>query len=279
MSGRNRGSKSWIFWVIVIMACTGTLGPAIGGIFALFGTGICGLVILGIILSIIKKSKNNSNFVNADKQQQSYRDARPTKNPYSVNYSKENVERAEAMKKASSSSVVDSTYREVPVTETEPKKPAAPKHKLTGNVELDKMIIDKDNAIEEMKKLDERIEDEKLSEQIVHLEIVTEKIVQYIVAHPKKKKQVGKFFDYYLPTTMKILNAYGTMDETGISGTNIDGTKEKIEDMMDTALEAFDKQLDALYADEALDVSTDITVMQNMLKAEGLTEDEITLSL
>ena len=76
--------------------------------------------------------------------------------------------------------------------------------------------------------------------------------------------------NYYLPTTLKLLNAYDRMDATGVSGTNIDGTKGRIEDMMDTICKAFDKQLDALYGEEALDISTDITVLENMLAQEGL---------
>ena len=62
------------------------------------------------------------------------------------------------------------------------------------------------------------------------------------------------------------------MDEAGISGINIDGTKGKIEEMMETAVDAYDKQLDYLYKDEALDISTDITFMENLMKSEGLTE-------
>ncbi len=60
------------------------------------------------------------------------------------------------------------------------------------------------------------------------------------------------------------------MDAAGVSGVNIDGTKGKIETMMDTVVAAFDKQLDALFGDEALDISTDITVMENLLAQEGL---------
>ena len=60
------------------------------------------------------------------------------------------------------------------------------------------------------------------------------------------------------------------MDSTGIDGENITATKEKVEGMLDTLCAAFDKQLDSLYGDEALDISTDITVMEQMLQQEGL---------
>ena len=60
------------------------------------------------------------------------------------------------------------------------------------------------------------------------------------------------------------------MDAVGISGSNIDSTKGKVEKMMDTIVQAYDKQLDALFGEEALDISTDITVMENLLAREGL---------
>ena len=78
-----------------------------------------------------------------------------------------------------------------------------------------------------------------------------------------------------MPTTLKILNAYDRMDAAGVAGENISATKDKIETMMDTIVKAFDKQLDALFGEEALDVSTDITVMENLLAREGLAGEQI----
>ena len=74
----------------------------------------------------------------------------------------------------------------------------------------------------------------------------------------------------YRPPTWKILNAYDRMGTAGVEGENISTTKEKVEGMMTTISAAFDKQLDALYGEEALDISTDITVMEQMLAREGL---------
>ena len=88
--------------------------------------------------------------------------------------------------------------------------------------------------------------------------------------HPEKRSQIRKFLNYYLPTTLKLLNAYDRMGAAGVEGANIDGTMGRIDAMMDKVVEAFDKQLDALFADEALDISTDITVLEQMLAQEGL---------
>ena len=129
---------------------------------------------------------------------------------------------------------------------------------------------EKDRAISELRRLNDAIPDEKISAQIDHLEDVTGKIIGHVIEKPEKKTQISRFLDYFLPTTLKLLNAYDRMDSAGISGSNIDATKQKVETMLDTLCTAFDKQLDALFGDEALDISTDITVMENLLAQEGL---------
>ena len=87
---------------------------------------------------------------------------------------------------------------------------------------------------------------------------------------PASAGKVRKFARYYMPTTLKLLNAYDRMGGAGVEGSNIDGTMGRIDTMMDRVVQAFDKQLDALFADEALDISTDITVLEQMLAREGL---------
>ena len=154
-------------------------------------------------------------------------------------------------------------------TEAE-QKPAS-----TGNAELDKMIRDGALAIQEMKRLDENIADPGISTDIVRLEQVSAKIFEEVRQHPEKLPQIRRFLDYYLPTTLKLLNAYDRMSGTGVSGENIDTTLAKVEGMMRTIVAAFEKQLDSLYGAEALDISTDITVLENMMAREGLTGDPL----
>ena len=140
--------------------------------------------------------------------------------------------------------------------------------------EVAALMKERDRAISEMRRLNDNIPDPRLSQQIDHLEEVTGKIVDQVIAQPKKLPQIRRFMDYYLPTTLKLLNAYDRMDSTGIAGDNITATKDKVSAMMDTIVRAFDRQLDALFGEEALDISTDITVMENLLAREGLTQDK-----
>lgn len=145
-----------------------------------------------------------------------------------------------------------------------------PKKEEKADPQVAALRREKDRAISELRRLNDAIPDEKISAQIDHLEEATGKIIDHVIANPAKKPQISRFLDYFLPTTIKLLNAYDRMDSTGISGSNIDATKQKVEKMLDTLCAAFDKQLDALFGDDALDISTDITVMENLLAQEGL---------
>ena len=159
--------------------------------------------------------------------------------------------------------------------EVEIPDPPKPEPASTGNPELDKMIRDGALAVEEMKRLDENIEDEKISQAIRELERTSQAIFQEVREAPEKLPQIRRFMDYYLPTTLKLLNAYDRMSSVGVGGENIDGTKERVEAIMDTIVAAFDKQLDGLFGAEALDVSADITVLETMLAREGLAGDQM----
>ena len=169
---------------------------------------------------------------------------------------------------------------EIPDEEKASPRPEAPaeepqakprnKTQSTGNEEIDKLIAERERALSEMRRLNDTIEDEVISARIDHLEDVTAKIIDTVVAKPSKLPQLRRFLNYYLPTTLKLLNAYDRMDQAGVEGANIDGTMGKIGAMLDQICTAFDRQLDALFAHEALDISTDITVLEQMLAQEGL---------
>ena len=114
----------------------------------------------------------------------------------------------------------------------------------------------------------DRIADPVLSEKIDHLETVAGRIFREIEQHPEKQAQASTFFNYYLPTTLKILNTYAEFDGAGIEGENLKRAKQKIEQTMDTLIMGFDKQLDDLYRNEAMDIDSEIRVMENMLKRD-----------
>ena len=108
------------------------------------------------------------------------------------------------------------------------------------------------------------------------MELIVQKIFERAKAHPEIIADLNRLMDYYLPMTVKLLNAYEDMDSQPIQGENIASSKKEIEDTIDTLNVAFEKLLDSVFEDTAIDVSSDISVLNTVLAQEGLTEDELT---
>ena len=134
----------------------------------------------------------------------------------------------------------------------------------------DPLLRERARALSELRRLDEAIEDETISAQIAHMADVTGKIFDLVAEDRDKLPQIRRFLNYYLPTTLKLLNAYDRMGQAGVEGDNVAGTMGRVEEMLGRVVRAFDQQLDALFAHEALDISADITVLEQMLAQEGL---------
>lgn len=123
-----------------------------------------------------------------------------------------------------------------------------------------------------IREANDRIANEEMSRKIDRIEEITERILEFQKEHPDKAADLRKFLNYYLPTTLKILNTYAEMEKQGITGENINATKQRVENMMDMVVEGFERQLDKLFAGDMMDIAADITVMQQMMEGDGLFE-------
>ena len=106
------------------------------------------------------------------------------------------------------------------------------------------------------------------------LEEIAGKILKLVEEDPAKKNQAATFLNYYLPTTEKLLDSYADFEEAGVSGENLTQAKEKIRRTMDSIMAGFERQLDALYHADAMDVDSDIRVMETMLRRDGGSVEE-----
>ena len=146
--------------------------------------------------------------------------------------------------------------------ETKPESPYSP--------EVEAIIQDGKLAMKEMGRLYASIPKPDIRSKINDIMAVSDKIVHDAIDDPSDVPQIRKFLDFYLPTTIKLLNAYDRMSAQGVSGENITGSMERIEDMLDTTVKAYEKQLDALFANQAADIQTDIDTLSGLLAREGL---------
>ena len=125
-----------------------------------------------------------------------------------------------------------------------------------------------------IRRANDAIADPVLSAKISRLEEITARIFRAVEEDPKKAGRIGTFLNYYLPTTQKLLDSYAEFEAAGVEGENLRQAKERIESTMDAIIRGFEHQLDELYKADAMDVDSDIRVMETMLRRDTATVEE-----
>ncbi|MBQ8974778.1 MAG: 5-bromo-4-chloroindolyl phosphate hydrolysis family protein [Oscillospiraceae bacterium] len=144
----------------------------------------------------------------------------------------------------------------------------------TGDEQIDALLEVGRGSVAELKALRRDIKAQDICAKTDRLIELTGKIFDDLLEDKNDYKQIKRFSEYFLPTTIKLLGQYRDLERLGVSGENTTGTMERIGGVLDTTILAYEKQLDALFADQALDIETDIDVLKTMMKKEGLAEKD-----
>ena len=175
------------------------------------------------------------------------------------------------------------TYRQYTVTQKaleqrtqEEQKKQAEADRIRQNTAPEvQEILDKGNDyLKKLRECNDAIPGEMISAKISRMELIVKRILERAQEHPEIVPDLKKMMSYYLPITVKLLNAYEEMDSQPVQGENITSSKKEIEETIDTLNVAFEKLLDSIFQDTAMDVSSDISVLHTVLAQEGLTENE-----
>ena len=163
--------------------------------------------------------------------------------------------------------------RQQEAVETKKQQDAAEEQKRDARVQE---VLDRGNAfIRDIRACNDAIPGQEISDKISRMETLVRKIFDRVEEHPEVVPELKKLMDYYLPMTVKLLKAYADMDAQPVQGENIQNSKREIEATLDTLNTAFEKLLDSIFKTTALDVSSDISVLNTLLAQEGLTDDEL----
>lgn len=145
----------------------------------------------------------------------------------------------------------------------------APEYK-TGVPELDKSLAEADAHIVQLRKLNERIPDEKLTAAINRMVTAGDSILAELSRNPTKARSMRRFLTYYLPTSVKLMEGYAMQQDAGYQGENLKEIKNRIETNAETIAKSFETSLDSLYAGEAIDISSDIAVLDSMVNSKSI---------
>lgn len=142
----------------------------------------------------------------------------------------------------------------------------------TGVDDVDAMLTEMQQQLDTLHALNEALPDPQLSAAMARMEKAGRSIVETVEATPAKAKQVRRFANYYLPDAVNVLQQYAKLAKQGVRGENAASIRAEVEHNAASIATAFENQLDALYAAESMDLSADLTVLQNMLKGQGLSK-------
>ena len=127
-----------------------------------------------------------------------------------------------------------------------------------------------ERTLNELYQLNVMIEDEAVSARIDRIGVLTADIFHAVIQRPERESDVRKFMNYYLPTTLKLLKSYDMLEDQNYQSQSIIESRKKIECVLDTLIEAFEKQLENIFKADALDIATDIDVLETMMAGDGL---------
>lgn len=153
---------------------------------------------------------------------------------------------------------------------------AASRIPLTGDPTADAVITKGQEMIDTIRRDNAAIPDPRLSSQMSSICEKCEQIFRSVSESPSKAPQVRKFMNYYLPTTLKILSNYRTMQDRGVSFQEMTEVRDAAIRGLNMILTACQKQIDSLHRENIMDISTDIDVLEQMLKRDGYTESDLT---
>ncbi|MCM1193628.1 MAG: 5-bromo-4-chloroindolyl phosphate hydrolysis family protein [Butyrivibrio sp.] len=145
----------------------------------------------------------------------------------------------------------------------------------SDDAELNAMIAEGQECIRRLRDMNDNIPGEEISAKLFRLENLLKEIFEGLREHPEQRRQMQKFMNYYLPTTIKLVEAYEEFDSSGSRSREIIEAKTEIEKTLDTINSAFEELLGRMLRDTAFDVTADAQVLQTMLAKEGLAGQDI----
>lgn len=141
----------------------------------------------------------------------------------------------------------------------------------TGSEDVDAMLSGISANLDKIHALNDAIPDPELSAAMTRMEKAGRSIAAAVEQAPDKARSIDRFARYYLPEVIKLMTTYANMEKNGVKGGNADQILTELRRNAASTAKAFENQLDALYSAEAMDISTDIEVLDGILKSQNLT--------
>ena len=128
----------------------------------------------------------------------------------------------------------------------------------------------KDNK--HIKEIISNIEDEEVCKDIDEINKSTTKIINYIEKNKLKNKTSDKFFEYYLPVCVKIIDRYDDIENQRLTSSDSKKFMNDGKRIIKDTNNSFKKILDSLYQSDIANAEAEMKVFNSILKSDGYDE-------
>lgn len=140
--------------------------------------------------------------------------------------------------------------------------------------ELLQILNEGNEYIKKIRKLNDEILGEDISDQLYKMEEVIASIFDVVKRKPQKRAELRKLMQYYLPITIKVVTTYRDFENERVPSEQLEDGKKEIKETLEKVICAFVALREKLFQEDILDVSTDLDVLETMMAQEGLIQDE-----
>ena len=144
----------------------------------------------------------------------------------------------------------------------------------TGDEQLDELLEQADAALTRLRAVRADLSEPALAAKLDEIVLLAGRILEHVAQNPDKLPQIRRFLNYYLPTTTRLLEQYRVLHAQGLREGSVDEAMDRVEGLLDTIVLAFRHQLDALFEREAMDISAEIQVLEQLMKAQGILQTD-----
>ena len=143
----------------------------------------------------------------------------------------------------------------------------------TGDAELNRQIEESRSQLEKLRLYNEQLPDPVISERLDRMVQAGETILSVLEENPSRAMEIRRFMSYFLPTAEKLMSSYVSFAKSPVKGDNVSAAMKSVEESLSMVADAFEKQCDSLYRNESFNIEAEVTVLETLLKGDGLVGD------
>jgi len=140
----------------------------------------------------------------------------------------------------------------------------------TGDAELNRQIEEGRKQLDNLQSCNDQLPDPVISEKLDRMYRAGNAILSALEEKPARLSEVRRFMNYFLPTAEKLVASYVAFAQAPVKGENVLSAMKSVENSLSLIADAFEKQYDSLYRNESYNLEAEVSVMETLLKGQGL---------